>query len=188
MATTATIVSPEATPFPYRGMPDIVGQATGVPRGEISFSEPDGDITVAAAAEFQRLDVRCCLPIGYAYVFREMHLSLSGADSNDWSLFGHGTFGDAETAGIRENSMLFEFASRGVIPIETNPRITYSYVNLPKQVVLPVSNAEGPIAILSIINPVADGTLMKFIFSARFLQFDIEQANHYAVNSPLPVR
>lgn len=188
MATTTTTVSPQPVPFPYSGMPDVIGEKTGIPRGEISFSEPDGSIIVAESAELQRLNIRCCLPIGYAYVLREMHLSLSGADTADWSLFGHGIWQDAETASIRKHVMAFPLFSPGVIPLETLTRSNYRSVNIPKQVVLPVSTAEGPILIATLVNPVADGTLMKFLFSARFLQYDIEQSFHYSVNSPAPVR
>lgn len=188
MAIITSDFDPEATPFPYAGMPDIVGQRTGIPRGEVAFNVDGGSVTLAGVGDTQRANVTCTLPGGYAYVLRETFLSMTAIDVEDWDDVGFGSFQDAEQSTVRKNRMLFQLVSAGAVNITTAKRRCWDYTILPKQVLYPASATEGAVYIATIINAVTNGAAGNLVFNARFLQFDIEQANHYSVNSPMPTR
>lgn len=188
MATTATIFAPTPRFFPYAGIDDNQKAITGIPRGEIAFSIIAGAVTVAAAAEFQSIAVTCLPPPSYAYVVREIFASYSADDADDWSGCGLGNLSDAEAAGARLNTMIYEMFANGAIDLETVFLRNWTPQQLPKQVVYPTVPNGSIFSQNTFANPVADGSAGTFTFNARFLQFDIAQANHYAVNYPLPVR
>lgn len=187
MATVTTTIVPAPDVFPYSGMPDVYREKTGIPRGEISFDGQSVDVTIATGGDVQKLVIECILPQGYSYVLREMFLSYAASDADEWADDGWAGLQDSETNSLRKTLMPFALTSKGFLPINT-PRKVWTPEWLPRQVVYPIIPQEGAKLEIILANAVIDGAAGFISFNVRFLQFDVEQANNYALNYPIPTR
>lgn len=187
---TTTNITPVAVPFPYSGMPDIMGQLTGVPRGEVSFFVDNVEVPLTTGGNDQRYNINCILPQGYAYVLRELFMLIHGTNSGNWSDVAIANLQDAETNSLRDNLMPFEMFTNGLLETgsATFARKAYTACQVPKQVLYPAAPQEGIKLEIINANTTVDQAVCNVQFNARFLQFDVEQANHFAVNFPAPVR
>lgn len=191
MATTVTSFTPNPLLFSYTGLPAGDLRAN-LPRAEVHFGGPQlsANVTVAAAGEDQRIDITCVLPSGYAYVLRELHLGMQNDDVADWEDNGFTTFQNATTDADRTTFVPMGINSPGG---GANGPALFRWKNWTltdpiRQVTLPAIGNQGLEFFLSLQNPVIDGAAGFAHFQIRFLQYDIEQAHHYAVNNPIPTR
>jgi len=187
MATVTTTITPTPVPFPYSGLPDVISERTGIPRGEQSFNENGTAITLAGVGDVQQLIVNCNLPPGYAYVFRECNAFNLATDATDWDSTAYLGFTDSLTGGEQSFKIAVEMASSGATQFGTR-KIINSPIEPFRQVILPANGTSQIQAQLIWTNAVTNGAVGSLFFSCRFLQFDIEQAHHYAVNYPIPTR
>lgn len=191
MAATVTTIAPPPLLFSYTGLPagDL---RLNLPRAEVHFGGPQlsANVTVAGAGDDQRIDITCTLPLGYAYVLRELHLSMVNDDAADWEDNGFTTWQNSTTEADRSTFVPMGIHSTGGGangPAGFRVK-NWTLVDPIRQVVKPAVGNQGLEFFLSLQNPVIDGAAGFVHFMIRFLQYDIEQAHHYAVNNPIPVR
>lgn len=190
MALVTTTLTPPPSIFSYSGMSDVVGVMTDVPRAEVHFTLDSGDVTLSGVGDTQRLIINCVTPQGYAYVMREVHFAMFADDIDDWGAIAWLGFQDGESAGTRSFRSPMEMFSDGTMV--RGGGLTAARIWTPKaivkQVVIPNDPKEGCLLEVFVNNNVTNGDAAIAFFSARLLQFDIEQANNFAVNNPSPVR
>lgn len=188
MATTTTNLTPAAELFGFTGLPGALQERSAVPRQEVIFNIIDGDITVAAGGADQDLSITCNLPVNFSYALMEVHLAINGADAADWgnSALAIWTDGDATDRTI---ACLFEGTSKGVAGTSSSSfgalSRQYTFADKPTVILLP---ANEPKLVLKVANSTIDGAAMNTHFMARMLMFDIDQAHHWEVNTPMPIR
>jgi len=186
MATTATSITITAKNFPYIGPHQSYGM---LPSAEILFVD-DTDIIVAASGRDQLLDITMNLPKGWAYVMVEGNIEIAGADAADWDDCLRCQVRDIQPAGSFTFSANLTLCN---IPGETwssDTSIkgkTYQVVDVLKKVIICDGAVDGRVFVHG-MNRVVDGAAGFTETFFRFLRFSLEQAHHFAISTPIPVR
>jgi len=146
----------------------------------------NGSVPVEAGGDSQKLDIQCDLPVNFAYVLAEAHFSIFGADITEWETVADVFLTDGSGSGDQNRTEIKAIPawSEGVVGTLLAFRFDFQGLG----VTLPANSVSVPQMRLIIANDTIDGSVMTVNWSCRFLQFNIEQAYHYAVNSPLPIR
>jgi len=189
MATTATTFNPAPTrtPFISQGI-DLVG--TPVPRAELRFAIVGDEITAAASGESQSCLVVCSLPKGYAYYFMGCEIDLLETEAGDvvgWNADWRTYLLSSDTTGALRS--LSGIKCTGCVPYYWSAALKGRiYQAAPIQrIIIPVYDTGAKYQCQN-VNVALDGGPVTTYFTATFLQFDLNQAFHYALNTPQPVR
>lgn len=189
MATTTTTFTPAYNRQAYIGFGFQGSLETPIPQAELNFIIYGETVTEAAAGLDQAIIVNCDLPAGYAYISRGVNVLLEDqevGDIADW---------DTDWRAFAVNSLVAS-PSRWLsgIPLEgglswfhsaTLSGRTFKADAFPKL----INCNDGPGLLRGgLINPTIDGGPMALYWVASFLEFDLNQARHWAVNTPIPVR
>lgn len=193
MATTVSTLVPTVLEFPYiRPGGESETWSSNAPRAEKIFSITGANnVTAAAGGEDQRINTTLVLPKGFAYVLVEFHATLFGLDDiADWDPAAFVVLKDTtdfatvtQFAGLPcEKSSIWHVA-----PTQGGAEYTIPTEMLLKKTVIPHMNNDADMD-FALSNIIADGGVMTFRLLARFLVYDINQAHHYEVNAPVPIR
>ncbi len=190
MALVTTTVTPSPRSFGFTGI-GHEDPKDAIPRAELVYSFLDETIDSTGVADLMRLQVDIRLPQSYSYSLVDFALSIKG-DQTDmtakiptgvtWQLF------DAVTAAKQLALYSAEAPSiAGVLPVNANvgfdARIQYSVPHKPKMtwVLQPGEDGRCLINLTALdLNTAASEASGYF----RFLQYDVDQAHHWAVNTP----
>lgn len=184
MATTTTTVAMQGTTFPYIGPTQGY---LGVPVAELLFFQAAA-ITVAGSGEDQILNITMALPKGWAYVLSELNFEISGADAADWD--------DCVRCQIRDSVASPSFSANLTlcsVPGETWSTSTaikgktYQLLDPLKKTIISNQAGDGRV-FLNVMNRVIDGAAGNTEIFCRLLRYSLEQAHHFSVNNPMPVR
>lgn len=187
MAVITTAFTPTPSRFDFQGIPEPAEEKTSLPRAEVVFEASSQSIPAPGAGNNQRFTISCDLPSGYAYVFMDAGVLVSGASAggNNFVDVLGSQFGRSSTSA----QFYAQFKSEG---------ITYGSSGLQQQlfrplqrysgVVMPMSPEAEPNMTVWGHNTTADDIAYVCNFKLRFLQFDIAQSYRVAVNAPIPVR
>ncbi len=191
MAVEQTVVTPNPAIFGFQGMPDIVGEQSIVPRGEVVFSVIGGIVAATGVGDSQLLTVGCSLPVNFAYALLEVACELQGADAVDWDVASLSRWQDDNAlppTGSQSIRIPVQGLSHGIVQSATPSRL-WTYGTIPNQIIIP---KQGFAAGVSMANNFTNGNLqgssMVFDFYARFLMYDVAQAHHWQANTPTPIR
>lgn len=186
--TTTFSITPQLLGF--SGLDEAMRNNSQVPRQEVIYNVLDGDIPLTGVGDNQIISITTALPSGYAYVLAEVSMMLSAA-SGTTNGFAD-TFAGFVVDGVsgRNFQRFFEMTAPGLIiagPQTALPARCYSPRNLPQVVILP---PEGEVSLMALLikNATAGDVAYKLNFFARFLMYDVNQAHHWAVNTPTLVR
>ncbi len=186
MATTTTTTDPDPVYFPFTGLEKGPSRiASPYPRGQVTFSTPSVAITVAAGGADQAWRINMILPIGYAYVLVEVHLMIQGAiaDLAGWDTVFNGEIN--LTNPVR--AIAFDGISLGdTFSTSALDRRVFTFPDLPKDII--ISDDGTAQAGFRIGDHTTDDGAMTGIVFGRFLQYDVEQAHHYLVQTPQLIR
>ncbi len=165
-----------------------------IPRAEIVYSYINEDIPAAGLTDIARLQIDIRLPQSYVYVLVDFALSILGDNADlkakiptglTWQLF------DAVGAASMVQYSAEAIAIGGVLPVNDNAgldsRLQYSVPHKPKVTWLLLPGEEGR----CLINLTADDVNTLAMQSSgyfRFLQYDVNQAHHWGVNTPTLTR
>ena len=191
MATTTTSLTPAAELFAFTGLVNQLQEQSYIPRQEVVFKVLDTAVTAAVLTEDQEINISCLLPVNFAYALSGIFLCLSGADAADWDDVALALWTDGGTVGTPTRTLIapIEGLSHGTSFNSTSsfgPLVkTYNFGPLPQLLILPSAQ---PQLVVKLGNTVIDGVAMKVNMTARMLMYDISQAHHYAVNTPVPTR
>lgn len=188
MALTTTTVNPTLEPFPYAGMPERQRGQTPIPSREMRCYTRDKSITAGGAGNEQRLVVQLDLPPNYAYVLVDLSCMLGLAGSINWDAVIQGYLQDGLTT--VKSRIPMELFSHGITEYTAagSERRVWIPEDIPRATLIPSVAGEQVRLHLETINSTQNDGAASFTFYARFLEFTIEQAHHWQVNTPEPVR
>lgn len=189
MAIVQTTVNIDPVIFGFSGLGGMIQPQTEVPRGEVVYSTTNEAVTVGTG-DGQFLEIICNLPRNFAYVLMEIHLGITGVGVDDWDEVALAALVDTKTPNGRSFNLQMQGTSNGLghrLPGSNfSFRRLYTFEDYAKVLV------QGSAARLN-VDLANDGLgdldqVAAFEFYARFLMYDIDQAHHYQVNTPTPVR
>lgn len=187
MATTTTSLVPTLKAFPYIGIGVAAAQyITAIPSAEVVASLNGAAITVAAAGEDQVVNVTVNLSRTFAWVLVEANMRIQGNDVDNWDQACRTNWADATTNPVVAVPLTFINEQLGHNTAAQFAR-TYRVVDPSNKIMVSLSD-EDAILTTSIFNTVIDGAAATMKFYARFLRFDRNQAQYWAVNTPMLTR
>lgn len=191
MATTATNFVPSPLRTAFIGLPPVFDTIqTPIPQAELNFVV-NATVTAAASGEDQSLKVTCDLPQGYGYIFRGCEIMFDEAEvgdveawSTDWRAFLKNT-----TAATGVGSWLAGVKLTSAVVYDLSSTLSGVILTAPglSKILIPVLGEDGRFQVTSRNTTIDEGP-MTLVFLATFLQFDLNQAHHWSVNTPFPVR
>lgn len=177
-----TTFTPAARLNSFTGIGDLPRQQrSAIPRGEVFFIINGGDVTKGEVGDTQRSRIDCTLPRNFAYALVGIHLNLYGVDITDWETIANSYISN-DIADFDVNVPIVG-VSPGPAVASGAGAMTYQFESF-KAIIVPRGADATPNLHIDISNYVTDGTAMITSIYARFLQYDIEQANHWEVNLP----
>lgn len=170
--------------FPIIGTGD--SWQSPVPRANAMFSSGNQTLPVATSGDTQVLRFLCPLPKGFAYVLRTVTVLLWGADISEWKTANYAVFGH----NILPFTDLFDLPMDGGneqnVGIVANPGRLFSCRDVPEKTVIALD--DDYCIQVDNMNTTIDGSAMSCRLVAELLQFDIQQAYSYSINTPISVR
>lgn len=192
MAIVTTAFSPDGEPFAYSGLTDIARSSGVGASGELSFQEIKGTVLLSGAGDNQRVNVTCDCPPNFAYALQSCYMAIEAQTAAT-------DIGFPDMCEVKIQNANAETDATQLIPFElissgqagtraTNTfRKSYGPRNLASVIVIPLVGDNVSMT-ADFVNQTANDQAYEIYFYARFLRFTIDQANHYRVNSPIPVR
>lgn len=175
--------------FPYSGLSDPARDLSHVPSGEVRFFATSESIPAPGVGNNNQLIVICQCPLNSAYVLIDLSLRIS-AVSGDVEFDDQMTalLADTGEAATRTYAIPIPFDSAGQAANQALEMKIYTAPVIPQVVVVPGSPSAAANLTIGAYNTTVDGDAHVMTFFARFLRYGIEQAHHYAVSTPQPVR
>lgn len=170
---------------PYTGLGQLTQDRSAIPRAEVFVGGLDIDITAGGVGNTQRFTLGMHLPRNFAYVLAEINvvIEVEAGLAMTWDAYGAGELSNGPDQD-RSHATPISLESPGVSDSTGNPRRIYTAPHPPKYLVLPPENKPGPYFALVWGNSTTDAPAAVSSFLIRFYQYDVEQAHHFAVNSP----
>lgn len=187
MATTATLFSLVGKPFPFIGIGPAAQMINAIPSAEFSFQLISGAITIAAAGLNQTVLVNCPLPRTFCYVLVECSVIINGVDADNWNQASLSFLQDSTTT---PEVLIPVDISNEQLGQETEASFsrTYTLKDGPSKLIVPLNADFDARLQCSFSNIVIDGAVGVMHFYARFLRFDRNQSQFWAVNTPVLIR
>jgi len=188
VALESTVIIADPRPFAFTGFDELNTRGSEVARAEIVYT---GTVTIPqpAGGDTQSINLQIDLPKSFCYVLLDLGLLIQAPTDkiDDWP--DNGSYIQRPGG---EPATQFKFTAgldaTGVTIIsDTSSQKHYSLLNKPSYVLIPSVGLDGIVRI-TITNKGIDGPATTFEFYVRYLQYDINQAHHWAVNSPAYVR
>lgn len=191
MATELTTIAPEALLFPYSGLDDPSRELSIVPRQEVRFIDKGTTVPDPGVGDNQAVSVLCLPPPNFAYALVDLNLFVQSSLAGTFNLpKGFFTlFQDALTSAA-STVVASLCVEAGVIVHSTGGAVdTFQYcLRDPfRQIMVPQPGNQVSLG-MSMFNPTADDVDYTVAVYCRMLMFDINQANHYSINTPQLVR
>lgn len=192
MAITSTTITPSITRFPYIGQ----GMAADgpIPQAEFIFRSLNATVDAAAAGESQNFIINCTLPPIAAYVLSECTLDLRDAEVGDIDTWEDDLVAELEntSAGVEASGrwrIMNRMQAGGIqaLASETLAQKSYILTNPSNKIIIGINGGSGRLGIRGATLTIDQGA-MSLSFVAKFLEFSLAQAHHWAVNTPWPVR
>lgn len=188
MATITTALAPLPTPVAYIGpAPSQELWQTPIPRGEIDFIEQTAAVTISGAGDNQLLQIQCGIPRGFGYVLMDAYMTMQNIDVDAWSAATRFRILDSAATPTWRVNQRFEAGS----VINTGTLFfhrTWQLVAPAWQKVIICDKGDDGQLLVQVMNLTLDQAAGSVDFLARFLQFDLNQAYRWSVNTPFPVR
>jgi len=181
------------TKFGFQGL-DTAGQERSfVPRQEIYFGLNAVPFESTPAPDELRILVQTTLPFGFAYALTDMYLSVLHGDAGteNWDAVAVCSLRDSNEAVNQTYRTEIQGLSHGDSSAGEGGAVrVWTFDKLPSWVIIPIgANSVNHLTMsVSTFNDpggVESGTVTVLI---RAIQFDVAQAHHFQVNTPLLVR
>lgn len=182
---------PKPKPFAFTGFNEVVTRGADTARAEIVFTGSETIPKPALVDDAQRIVMQLYLPQAFTYVLLDLALQIiTDNESIDfWPNLG--SYIQRPTVTLLTTSA-FKFASAlespgPVAANDTQAQKQYSQVNKPSYVLIPDAGEQG-LARMDLSAVENNGGEATFEYYIRYLQYDVNQAHHWAVNTPSYVR
>lgn len=191
MAVVITSITPSVDVFPFKGYFDLDADKTAAARAEVKVFWDNEAVALVGAGDNQLVKVQVNLPRNFAYCLVDAAVAIkkSAATTYNFDLTAESQFSDATTVANRtvEASMRFDASAVGTIDDGGLEGAIYHPAQIFSGVLIPQQQSQC-VFIWRVFNSTANDTAYTCGGNLRFLQFDISQANHLAVNSAIPTR
>lgn len=174
-------------PFPYIGIGVAAAQViTSIPSAELLFIIKDEAITIAGAGNEQAIVISCDLPRSFCYVLIESTLRITSVDADNWDKQMICNYTDSISVSDVSMPLTYEQELLGRDSVTSLAR-TYQLKFPPSKLIIPTKTDDAQLTIKN-FNVVQAGAVGSLKFYARFLRFDRNQSQFWAVNSPILTR
>ncbi len=182
------------TYLPYERMSDPAALWTAVPRGLRGFISNTEALDLKPVNDQQILNLTGTLPANFAYVFANIHLTISQNKAGNWTdtytlnlqNWYQGILAQSETWNLPFSDGLIGGPSSGD-PQEKNSA-SGSLDYLPAQPMWAPRGTSGILIVMNAENLVgAAATAGTVNAHINFWEFDLEQVRKYPINTPIPV-
>lgn len=132
--------------------------------------------------------IDCDLPSSFAYVLMEVSLEMGDNESGDMANWDAGMrcfLTDGITGATWRASPIMDAGAIYTVTATLKGR-HYQVPTVPRKMILPGS-AGGRLSVSGQNLTIDEGPMTVF-FLAKFLEYDLNQAHYFAVNTPIPVR
>ncbi len=189
MATITTALTPTATRLAFIGpAPTIEQWETPIPQAEIAFIEQNAAVIISGVGDNQLISIVAALPRGFAYILAEANMNLNSADVDAWQDSARFRIKDAGSGPRWTVHQRFEASANVINNATSSFNKVYELVHTPVQKVIIGDLDAAPELVIQVMNLTTDQAAGTLDFFCRFLQFELNQAYHWAVNTPWPVR
>jgi len=179
--------------FGFQGLDTAGQERSHVPRQEIFFALNAQPYEETPAPDELRLLLQTTLPFGYAYALTDMYLSVLHGDAGteNWDVVAACSLRDSNQDVNQTYRTEIQGVSHGDSSAGEGGAVRiWTFDKLPTWIIIPIgaqSVNHITMSISTFDDPggVEPGTVTVLI---RAIQFDVAQAHHYEVNTPLLVR
>jgi len=190
MAIEVTTRNPQAQPFGFTGFDETRTKGADIARAELIYSELGVNVPQPVGLDQQQVNIRVSLRTGFTYVLLDYAVSITttGGDLiEDWPNTGDYVYQPTDLPGAKFR-FDGEMKADGVtIQNATQSKKDYRALNKPSFVMIPAVGANALLSV-TLTNKAEQGPLATLAYFFRFLQYDVDQAHHWAVNTPTFVR
>lgn len=189
MAIERTTLTATQELFPYSGIGELARDRSAIPRSELRFGVVGGALAVPTLGDQQQAFISLSLPFNFAHVIVDLTASvqadvageaISWPDTAVCNFFPQGGNYVYEIELVSGGEHVFSTGSG-------KEQRVYSPTQLPKVTMVPPAGQRN-VFNMQLTASGIDGVAVDVDFFARFLTYDIAQANHYLVNSPQVIR
>lgn len=188
MAVVSTSVSLEEIFFPWDSPHSVPG--TAIPVGEFVFNARDVAIDGAGAGDSQQADINCNLPVNFAYALTEVSASIDvtgAAGTNNWELVQFCILHN--TKFLVGGSQTMEYAIRFESPGEyRNVGVGFKSWSIGQPQMPKFLSLGGSLLAVKLSDLTLDDLAAKLNFTARFLQYTLDQIFDVEVNAAILTR
>lgn len=192
MAEVNTAISASIAVFPFTGYRDAVVTPTQAARAEVRAQARNQAIAAVGVGDNQSVTISMTLPENFAYVLTDFTLNIlrtTAAATYNWPLQGELVFFDAVASGSRTREYQLGLTSPGTgVKSGDQELATYKPIDVYSGLVFTRVSGENMLFQADLFNQTANDGAYSLDVTARFLQFDINQAFALAVNTAVPVR
>lgn len=196
MALITTTVAPTPTLLPYTGLTQTVRERNNVGRAEVRFDVAGTTIPATGAGDQQRVFLSCALPRGYAYALLNATARIGGTDSDSWDFNAEAVFQDGIGANAtQEIHHNLQNGYRAVLGATEAPNaraggfnFIYEIVERVPAVLWNKNNSDSVRYFADFVTGDTNTSACSFSCALNFIQYDIEQAYDYRINTPTFVR
>jgi len=192
MAVVTTTITPVEFNFPFSGYTEPLAEASGIARGETRFSAPSTTIAATGAGDNQKIECTISLSNSFAWVLVDLSLFLQNEAAAGDNNFNDGIQCFLADGPSTSNRTLVHHvglqASSQSSSGNTGKGGQVYRMFAPYQGLLVSPTGQSPELFFGAFNKTANDTAYVAVFNARFLKYDVAQANNVRVNSAMPVR
>ncbi len=188
--TIITTLAPPPVSRTFRGVDNPVAQ--GSARGEVTFNVLGDAVTLSGALQDQMLIINSILPVNYAHCLVDLSVRLESAlvaVDLTWDNCALGIFHNASSAN-QTNQFTIPMCASGKMTSLVAGKAQQNFIaeTMPKMIMHPALDSSAVRLQCVFVNPNIEEPAIACFFYARFLQYDILQADNYTVNNPALVR
>lgn len=185
MAIITTTLNRNAEVVPFTGLSQRGLDRSAVPRADVVYNGLNLAVPAPGAGNSSNLVIRCDLPNNFAYSIAEAHILLFSSTGNTWAALGSLAINNADPT---TSQISMEVLSNGVSDAAGFSRQVWMPIGLSNTLIRSAPDASGPNIQFILDNPNLNHVAATCSFFVRVYQYDIEQAHHYAVNTPTLIR
>jgi len=197
MAIIQQFFTPIINKFGFQGLSSAGQERSAVPRQELFYVVEEEDITSESAPDGKQVFMNCTLPFGFSYAITDITMSIFHDIADDWKTAAIATVRDSNVAESRTYLTHYDAESAGAVQfpggVPNNPdRVlnAWTWKKFPSWIIIPQEDSLAHITLTTSTEEGDPGGFLGGTFNAlvRVIQFDVSQAHHYEVNTPLLVR
>lgn len=193
MAVESTTLAPLTTFFPWGGRESALARGAGdspLPAGEFIFNVRDGAVDQPGVGDSAQVNITCTLPVNHVYALTDLSSSVvvtASAGGNNWELVQHCILQNNILGAGSGQTMVYNLRFDGPGEFRNGGSAVVGWA-VEKPVMPKFLVTGGSFLLVRLSNLTTNDVAAVVNFSARFLQYSLEQLFDVDVNSPTLIR